>query len=377
MLNILFVILKILAIIIASILGLLLFLLLVILFVPIRYRADVRKNDEIVIKARVNWLLRIVFARIWFINQQLHLRLRVFGICIYDNLRPKKEKKVKKSSPNLKKSRVKKKRKKDREKTQDLLTQVKESRTQVEESNTQIVETKVLKVTDPRSELNVKIEVTPEEAQEKLEESKIDHTLQQGTIPSESNGRKESIDHKQISQEGKVYRIFSKIKAFFGKIKTILLKFFGLGAKMKRLLYNMKAKLKHLRNIIKGLWDKKNKITTFLKDEINKAGIKLALRQVFMVLKHCAPKKISGYIRYGTGDPCSTGESFAIAALFYGKYGNSLKLVPDFDDEVLEAEVMVRGRIRIFSLLIIGIKLIRDKNFSKLLKNAKQLKEEL
>jgi hypothetical protein len=427
MLHILFVILKILAIIIASILGLLLFLLLIVMFVPIRYRADVRKYDEIVVKARANWLLRIVFVRVWFINQQLHLKLRVFGICIYDNLRPKKDKKPKKSSPDLKEKRFKKKEKKEKiekkqenstslkidqkadnivslkvdqkaitQKTETIVkenknqveemttqiekikTQVEETKTNVEEEKTQVIETTTQVENATSQDKEPKIHVI--NSNSKIEVSKIQIEVSQQSEDSPEEAREplvESIDSDQTLSETKKSGVFSKIKAFFGKLKTIILKIFGLGGKIKGIVATVKDKLKNLSDLIKGLWEKKNKIIAFLKNEINKDGIKMAFRQVIKALKHCAPRKIIGYLRYGTGDPCSTGEAFAAAAFFYGKYGNSLKLVPDFEEEVLEGEVMVKGRIRIFTLLIIGIKLIRDKNFRQLLKNAKQLKEEL
>jgi hypothetical protein len=352
MLHILFVILKILAIIVASILGLLLFLLLIVLFVPIRYQVDLRTKDELAVKARVNWLLRIVFVRAWFLDHKLHLKLRIFGICIYDNLRPRKPKK-------LKKQKTSKKTKENPRVQNELGKDIKQdTKQEIEQDVKQEIE------------LEVKQEIEQEVEQNEHEEQKASVGIDYQAKETLNDNKAETIDNtKEIIKE-KSSNFFHKIKSVFKKISDII-------RKVVHLFATIKTKIKGLLEIVKTLWHKKRLIMSFLKDEINKAGLKILFHRIWEVLKHCAPKKICGFLKFGTGDPCSTGEAFALAAIFYAKYGGSLTIEPDFEDKVLEAEVMVKGRIRIFSLLIIGIRLIRNKNFSKLLKNAKQLKEEL
>lgn len=352
MLPVLFVIIKILAIILASILGLLLFLVLIVLFVPIRYCADLKKKDELVVKARIHWLLRIIFVRVWFVNQQLHLKFRVFGICFYDNLRPKKNKNVK--AEKLKKDKKVRK-------------EIKVKEVKIDHNNDSD-EIKLDKVDQANDEIVGKKEILIESKYESENEVKTENSvIHERGIP-DAKPETVILEEKLISKKSK--GIFQKILALFRKL-------IKLGDSIKGFFRTLKAKISGFRNIIKKLWYKKTLVMDFLKDDINKSGLKVLIKRIWEVLKRCAPKKVSGYLRYGTGDPCSTGEAFAAAAVFYSKYGNSLIIEPDFEEKILDAEVTIKGRIRIFSLLIIGIRLIRDKNFKKLLKNAKQLKEEL
>lgn len=433
MLHLLFFIFKILAIIVASILGILLLLLLLVLFVPVRYQVDLRKHADLVVKARVNWLLRIVFARVWFLDGQLHLRLRIFGVCLYDNLRSPKEKPDK----TKKKEKVKEKKKEKKSKTRDRTflqeEEGKEYETiehkaedydiehydieehKIEEYKNYSIEEHDVKDYDIRN-YDIEEHITKENVirtdqakgsirndHEKRIKEFADFKAKHNDLSKENDIRLEvesmepNPDHKadmemvtdkdvQAEDEVKAEEtlnsqkksnVWKKIKAFLTKIQSLIRKFFSIGSKVKKVISNSKEKIKSISSLIKGLWHKKNLIMTFLKNEINKAGIKITLKRVWEILKHCAPKRIRGKIRYGTGDPCSTGEVFAVAAMFYAKYGNSLILEADFEEEVLQAEVMARGRIRIFTLLIIAIRLIRDRNFRQLLNHGKQLKEEL
>jgi len=58
-------------------------------------------------------------------------------------------------------------------------------------------------------------------------------------------------------------------------------------------------------------------------------------------------------------------------------YGKSARIIPNFEEEILKGNIDCAGRIRLFTLLIIGIQLVFDKNFRNLLKNFKTLKEDL
>lgn len=172
-------------------------------------------------------------------------------------------------------------------------------------------------------------------------------------------------------------RFISKIKQVCGKIKKFFVSIWNKIKNLKNIFHKLKAKLSSIRNLLQGLWEKKRKVVSYFKLDENKAGIKLGLASIKKLLKHIRPTKAKGYIHYGTGDPASTGQIFGVAAAFYGYYGKYLKVVPDFEEEVLEGELFIKGRIRLFNLLIIGIKLLRDKNFKRLIKNTKLLKEEL
>ena len=118
-------------------------------------------------------------------------------------------------------------------------------------------------------------------------------------------------------------------------------------------------------------------VKEFFESEDNILGILQALNSIKRLLKHVLPGKISGYVRFGTGDPCTTGQILGLLAAFYGYYGRTLTIQPDFLEKCLETEVKIKGRIRIFTLLMVLLGLWFDKKFKLLIANFKKLKAEI
>ena len=101
-------ILKIIGIILLILLALVLFVLCIVLFVPIRYKADGFYKESYKIEARVTWLLHIVTLRVCQSSEEaLHVMLKILGLTVYDNTRPKADKKQKNKAKAAKKKKEK------------------------------------------------------------------------------------------------------------------------------------------------------------------------------------------------------------------------------------------------------------------------------
>lgn len=97
MLHIILLILKIIGITLLCILGLIILLTLILLFVPIRYKADIKYNNDFSLKAKSTFLLHLLSISATYPDEKFHLVVKIFGIRIVDNNRPKKERKMNKS----------------------------------------------------------------------------------------------------------------------------------------------------------------------------------------------------------------------------------------------------------------------------------------
>ena len=75
---------------------------------------------------------------------------------------------------------------------------------------------------------------------------------------------------------------------------------------------------------------------------------------------------MEGRLRFGFDDPYRTGQALQAAALLMPLYRDRVQIIPAFEEEVLEGELKMRGRIRLAVLLAAGVRLWRDKNFRKL-----------
>lgn len=141
-----------------------------------------------------------------------------------------------------------------------------------------------------------------------------------------------------------------------------------------------KGKLEGIKEKVSGLKDKviniKNKVkdtiqrVLYYKEELSKDENKLALKflwgKVKQVLDHIKPRKLKGNITFGMEEPDKTGQALGVLAVFYPIYGNNLTVKPDFTTKCLYGDIVAKGRIRIFTLLVICIKLIRSNEYKRI-----------
>lgn len=144
------------------------------------------------------------------------------------------------------------------------------------------------------------------------------------------------------------------------------------GQKKKRVRQSLFQKIKvtfqRICGKLKTAEERWQKLMEFLEKEENKNTFRLLKRQVIRFFKHVLPGKVSGTVRFGFEDPYTTGRILTYISPFYGWYGRTIQVVPVFDEQVLDGELSLKGRIRIATLLFIGFQVWRDKNFRTLLK---------
>lgn len=348
MLHVIFIIFKIIGIVLGILLALFLFLVGIILFVPVRYRVYASKYDTIQVKARVSWLLRIVSLRFRYYSEEetYWYCLRIFGFTFIDSNRPTKAKKVK-----VKKTKSDKR---------------KDKKTKVKKTKKVIASDKVLGIDDQIDSKDKTIEdndILYDEIQEDkkdiIKPLQNEHTNIVGNIEEIEEEREE----KEEEKEAFFYRITKPIRTIFQRIKDIFIK--------------IREGLHSIRNIFSNIKAKIHLIKEFLDIEDNRKGIGRVYTGLKKTLRHILPYKVKGVVRIGLDDPCSTGYLLGALSMVYPIYADKIQIIPDFQEEVLEGQVDAKGRIRAFTLLIIGIKLILNDNFKTLLKNVKELKEEL
>lgn len=357
MLQILLTILKILGILLLVIIGILLFVIVTVLFVPIRYsvmgekyKAD--KPDGLstqleeepqVIKAKVvvSWLAHLVHFRFRLQTKEkedpdkkskiktdikTEIELYVFGIPLFALKN--------KISAKRKKSKVKS----TVENYDDI----------VGDTNQQETELFVEEIQKPVSIADG----DNDEVADVLEEE-----LGQRMDCSEVDGCGGEADTNPPPEKR-------------NPIKNLIQKIKGIPQKIKATIENIKL-------TIKKLCDKIRAGSDFLKMESTKATIRLLLGKLKTIIVHILPKKLKGTAIFGFDDPALTGEILGVASLFYPKYQKTLKLIPVFEQQILEGKVRVKGRIVIAYIIWQAIKIVLDKNARLTLQNVKKLVAEI
>lgn len=112
---------------------------------------------------------------------------------------------------------------------------------------------------------------------------------------------------------------------------------------------------------IKDILMKIKEVNAFLKKEENKEVFTLIKKNLLILLNHIKPKKVRGQITLGFDDPEKTGWALGALGMVFGFIGTGVTVVPDFEKSIIDGEIFIKGRIRIFNLLVIFLRCHRNR----------------
>lgn len=365
MLSILLLILKITGISLLCILGLILLVVVLVLFVPIRYKADVNYENALNAAARVRWLWPLVNVKVTFDGKKLKLAARVLGIPVFVQDPDEDPEKKRKKEEKKEKKRLKKEEKERRKAAKKAGKETEKSHGQTESGNKPAVRTD-----EESSGENIKDDVP---SGENIKDDVLSGENSADIISfSEYTGSESTCDTAQREQENgracreqesKPGRIVSSIKKIFGKIRNIFVKIGSIFGKLK--------------NIAGNIGHKKDVISRFWNNGKNRKAFRFLLGILKKVLKHIMPRRIKGTVEFGMDDPSSTGKILGGVYAFYGYIPKKLHIYPDFTGKRIFADVTAGGSIRLFTLLRLGLKVLRSREFKYLRKQFDKLTAEL
>lgn len=324
MISILLTVLKIIGIILLVLLGVLLMAVLLVLFVPVRYNLhahrDLQEEAALVAKVKVTWLLHLISV-CFFYPDAAYVRAKILGITIYRSDQEKKNRKKEKSG------KEKDAQKKESAKSQEALKK--------EENSVQ------------------KESCGKEENRRQKEDSGKE----------ENRGKKEDFGQKENSGQEKVIgqqeeKERPSIKQFFMKLIQGL----------KNIKYTIRQicdKIKHIVRNIRYYLD-------VIQSETFQRAFLLCRKQVLSLLKSVLPKKITGKLLIGTGDPASTGQVLAIYGMLYPLIGDNIVITPDFEQQIIEGELLIKGRITAGKLLKVAFVVFFNKDIRRVIKLLKR-----
>ena len=329
MLHVILLILKIVGIILLGILGLILLLLLAVLFAAISYQVRVQKGDAVHVSASAGWLFRIISVHFQMDMEEemkQDLKICIFGIPI---LKPLEEKPKKTEKPK----KVKKKAKAS------------------EAATEQAAPARSKPVAAPKEPEAVIKELKPAPAPSG-QTATAKSTAPKSTAP-------EQEEMPRSDQPKKKESIFKKIRGLFHKIDLAI--------------ENIKDKIRNIRSTIQGILEKKDKYLGFLNQEDHKKAEKAALKELLYILKKIRPRKLTGHVHFGFEDPATTGQAYGAACVFYAWYPKGFELRPDFEQEVIECDVRLKGKIRLYVFVGAALSLLLNKDIRAMYKDWKRL----
>lgn len=314
MMHVILTILKIIGIILLVLLAILLTVFLLLLFVPMRYRLHVRKQKDLLeIDGRMTWLLHLIRADLNV--KQMHGKavIRAAGFKLKTLYFLKKE----------------------------------------EDTDSTTAES-----TNP----NVASEETASESE--VPKPASEETIADSTAPKAASEETIADNTKSKTKPGLLGRMMNLIARILNKVLGLILQIPQLPAEVYDKIDSIQDQLCRKYDALQ------KKADPFLSIEAEHMLGK-GIRYLRYLIRGYAPRKITGYIRFGTGSPDLTGELTGLLYVLLPEAGTGYDIEPDFYELVLDTDTLATGQIRAYRLIWVGIRLILDKEFRTLLRQIR------
>lgn len=330
MLHIIIFILKIIGILLLVILGLILLLVSSVLFVPITYKVRAERKDGVIqVRAVAGWMFRLLSVHYRLHTSQEPMQLlqgRILGIPVWKPLEPKKEKPKK----------AEKKSKEKQSKPKQMEAKQLEQKAEVKSSD--------------KAKERLKKDMTPGTAVATIPQPELEVS------------RQEQPQDKQAQTKPPRQSILKKllyaIRRIYGKIIAI-----GRG------LFSLVVKLLHMPEKAS---ETIGTLTDFWNLEENVKARESIWRELKFLWKHSRPRKADLTLHFGFEDPSWTGQCMGVLSILNVWYPGRIFLKPEFEQEIFEGTLYIKGHMMLAVPLLSIFRLWRDENVMNMYRRFRQ-----
>lgn len=323
MIHILFMILKALGILLLVLLFLVLLIVCTVLFLPFCYRAQVLKEEEgfacVKASGRVSWLFGAVALTASYEEQKPEAQILLFGASLETWKR--RLKKIRRGEASV-------------------------SRTEENETENALEAEKTAEQKAP---------------DQKEKQQKVTAQKEQPEQEQEPDAPKKSI----------LERFFGRIEYLPEKLLNLVSRLLQTAFRLLELPFRLLEKLEQKIQAGRRLKRKWESVKKFFRSKMFREALLHAKKEVLYFLKKAAPKKVTGTVRFGFDDPALTGETLGILGMIYGKLPKDLSIQPDFEQEILQGDVRMKGSFQAVTAAGIALRLFRDQNLRKTIRHFK------
>lgn len=150
-------------------------------------------------------------------------------------------------------------------------------------------------------------------------------------------------------------------------------------SKVKKIKEKILSKFNKLKFNFRKFCDKLRKISTrkqeyidFLKDPSSLAAKTMLKESLYKLFKIISPRNIKGEFNFGFEDPATTGCVLGLIYIFLPRRFKRLNIVPDFENVVLNGDITFNGHTSLISVLIIGLKIYKQKRIREFITFVKK-----
>ena len=330
MLHIIIFILKIIGILLLVILGLILLLVSSVLFVPITYKVRAERKDGVIqVRAVAGWMFRLLSVHYRLHTSQEPMQLlqgRILGIPVWKPLESKKEKPKK----------AEKKSKEKQSKPKQMEAKQLEQKAEVKSSD--------------KAKERLKKDLTPGTAVATIPQPEPEVFMQEQ--PQDKKAQ------TKPPRQSILKKLLYAIRRIYGKITAI-----GRG------LFSLVVKLLHMPEKAS---ETIGTLTDFWNLEENVKARESIWRELKFLWKHSRPRKADLTLHFGFEDPSWTGQCMGVLSILNVWYPGRIFLKPEFEQEIFEGTLYIKGHMMLAVPLLSIFRLWRDENVMKMYRRFRQ-----
>ena len=213
-------------------------------------------------------------------------------------------------------------------------------------------------------------------ADTELRETPIKRSIELESSVNETKNKEINIPEKTIKNEGTVSKdvsnkgtrkVTDKAPDQTGEVKKTV-------PKKESILDKIEYKYKKIRDKLREIIRKKEKVLGFLTNEIHQAAFLKVVSELKRLLLRLRPQKIVGEIEFGFDDPAWTGQALAGISILYPYFADCFQVIPDFEEKKLRGQIEIKGKITAKNFVALGLHVILDKNVRMTLRHIKTFK---
>lgn len=143
---------------------------------------------------------------------------------------------------------------------------------------------------------------------------------------------------------------------------------------IKQRILKILQTIRNFCDTLKRTGEKTERIMEIWNGEHMAGGRSLLGRELRYLLRHSKPGKLTGYLRFGFEDPATTGYAMAVYyGLIYPIWCPKLSVEPDFERQMLDCRIRIKGKIRAWHFLKSGCKLFFSKDIRRVIEDIRKL----
>lgn len=147
----------------------------------------------------------------------------------------------------------------------------------------------------------------------------------------------------------------------------------GFAAKIEDFLEQGERRIEILEEKIEDLYDKYEILETFYYKRRTNQVVQRMIALIRKIIFYILPRKWRGYVRYGFPDPSWTGKTYGALCISGIALQKDFHIEPEFQEACLQAEISVRGRMRVCFFARIALMLFFDKELKAVYREGKEI----